>query len=233
VTYRYLITNTGNVTLTDVHPQDISFSGTGTPSPITCPTVIPTTRSNARSQRQPGFILDPGQSETCTDTYKVTRADVNAGKVTNTASTTGSPPRGPAVTSPRSSITVIIPASPALVIKKSASPGSFDAVGDLIFYSYLVSNTGNVTLTGIKVNDQLPGLLPIHCPSATLSPGQDVNCTAIYVTTKADLQAGFVSNTATVTGDPPTGSPVLSGPSTVVTTGPSPVHRGTPVPVTG
>ena len=37
VTYSYLITNTGNVTLTDVHPQDTSFSGTGTPSPITCP----------------------------------------------------------------------------------------------------------------------------------------------------------------------------------------------------
>jgi uncharacterized repeat protein (TIGR01451 family) len=344
VTYSYLITNSGNVTLTDVHPQDTAFSGTGTPSPITCPVVIPTTRLTARSPRQPGFILAPGQHETCTDTYRLTQADVNAGKVTNTAiavgtppsgppvtslpssatvtipghpavviiktasprslsragdtvryhylvtntgnvtltdlkvndllpglsaiacpsatldagkdmtctasyrltqadvnagkvintaTTTGTPPSGPAVTSAPSSVTVIIPASPALALRKTASPGSFDAAGTTIHYSYLVTNTGNVTLTDLKVNDLLPGLSAIACPSATLNPGKDMTCTSTYVTTAADLQAGFVSNTATVTGDPPTGSPVVSGPSTVVIAAPAPVHRGTPVPVTG
>jgi hypothetical protein len=84
VTFSYLVTNTGNVTLTDVHPTDTSFSGTGTPSPITCPVTT----------------LAPGQHETCTDTYKLTQADVNARKVTNTATATGTPPSGPPVTSP-------------------------------------------------------------------------------------------------------------------------------------
>jgi uncharacterized repeat protein (TIGR01451 family) len=67
VTYSYLITNTGDVTLTDVHPQDIAFSGTGIPSAITCPTVIPTIRSSTptirsstQSPRQPSFVLDRG-----------------------------------------------------------------------------------------------------------------------------------------------------------------------------
>ncbi len=217
VTFRYLITNTGNVTLTDVHPKDTSFSGTGTPSRITCPATT----------------LDPGHHETCTDTYRLTQADADAGKVINTATATGAPPSGPPVTSSPSSATVTIPAHPAIVIKKSASPGTFDAAGTTIHYSYLVTNTGNVTLTGVKVNDLLPGLSSIGCPSATLNPGKDMTCTATYMTTEADVQAGTVANTATVTGDPPSGSPVISAPSTVVIAAPASIHRGTPVPVTG
>ena len=343
VTYSYLITNTGNVTLTDVRPQDTAFSGTGTPSAITCAAVPPPTRLNGQPPPQSSLVLDPGQSGTCSDTYKLTRADAGAGKVTNTATATGTPPTGPAVTSAPSSATVTIPGepaiaivktaspmslgkagdtvhyryrvtntgtvtltgikvndllprlsaiacptatldpaadmtctasysltqadvdagkvtntatatgdppagaevtsapssvtvtiagSPALVIKKSASPGSFDAAGTTIRYSYLVTNTGNVTLTGIKVNDPLSGLSAIACPSATLNPGQDMTCTASYVTTAADVRAGSVANTATVTGDPPTGSPVVSGPSTVVIAAQAPIHGGTPVPVT-
>ena len=122
---------------------------------------------------------------------------------------------------------------PALAIKKSASPGSFDAVGTTIHYSFLVTNTGNVTLTGVKINDLLPGLSAVACPSATLNPGNAITCTASYVTTAADLRARSVSNTATVTGDPPTGAPVVSGPSTVLIAATAPVHPGTPVPVTG
>ena len=345
VTYSYLITNTGNVTLTDVHPQDTAFSGTGTPSPITCPAALTTSgRPNARPASPPSTVLDPGQSETCTGTYeltqadadagkvtntatatgtppsgrpvtsapssarvtipahpviairktespkslsragdtvryhflvantgnvtlhgikvndllrglsalacpsatlnpgtdmtctasyRLTQADVNAGKVTNAATDTGIPPSGPAVTSAPSSVTVTIAASPALVIKKSASQGTFDAAGTRIHYNYLVTNTGNVTLTGIKVNDLLSGLSAIACPSAALNPGKDMTCTATYVTTQANVQAGSVANTATVTGDPPSGSPVLSGPSTVVIAVPAPIHPGTPVPVAG
>jgi uncharacterized repeat protein (TIGR01451 family) len=340
LTYSYLITNTGNVTLTDVHPQDTAFSGTGTPTPITCP--VPSVEQKATAP--PGLTLDPGQSETCTDTYTLTQADadagkvtntatatgtppngrpvtsapssatvtitshpvivilktasprslsragdtvryhylvtntgnvtltgvkindllpglsavacpsptlspaasmtctasyrltqanVNAGKVTNTATTTGTPPTGPSVTSDPSSVTVVIPADPALAIKKSASPGSFDAVGTTIHYSFLVTNIGNVTLTDLTVNDVLPGLSAVACPSATLNPGNAITCTASYVTTAADLRARSVSNTATVTGDPPTGAPVVSGPSTVLIAATAPVHPGTPVPVTG
>jgi len=329
VRFSYLVTNTGNVTLTDVHPTDTSFSGTGTPSPITCPvtslapgqhetcadtykltqadvtagkvtntatatgtppggppvtsppssatvTVVParpalvisksaspkslgragdtvhysylvTNTGNVTltgikvNDKLPGLsaiacpsaTLNAGKEMTCTASYRLTQADVNAGKVTNTATTTGIGPSGRPVTSPPSSVTVVIPAHPALVIKKSASPGSFDAAGTTIHYSYLVTNTGNVTLTHLKVNDVLAGLSAIACPSGTLNPGRDMTCTATYVTTAADVQAGSIANTATVTGDPPSGSPVVSGPSTVVIAAPAPVHPGTPVPVTG
>jgi uncharacterized repeat protein (TIGR01451 family) len=328
VTFSYLVTNTGNVTLTDVHPKDTSFSGTGTPSPLTCPTTVldvgqhetctdryKLTQADANAGKVtntataagtppsgprvtsapssakvtipadpaivihktasakslsragdtvryrylvtntgnvtlrdikindllpglsavacPSATLNPAKDMTCTASYQLTQANANAGKVTNTATTSGTPPSGARVTSPPSSVTVTIPADPGLSILKSASPGTFDQAGTTIHYSYLVTNTGNVTLTGIKVNDLLAALSAVSCPSATLSPGKDMTCTATYVTTAADVHAGSVANTATVTGDPPSGSPVVSGPSTVVIAAPAPVHSGTPVPVTG
>jgi uncharacterized repeat protein (TIGR01451 family) len=216
VTYSYLITNTGNVTLTDVHPQDTAFSGTGTPSAITCPPP-PTPRSgvNARPAAPPSSVLAPGQSETCTGTYTLTQADADAGKVTNTATATGTPPTGPPVTSAPSSATVTIPDHPVIVILKTASPRSLSGAGDTVRYRYLVTNTGNVTLTGLKVNDLLPGLSAIACPSAALSPGRDMTCTASYRLTQANVNAGKVVNTATTAGTPPSGPRVISPPSSV------------------
>ena len=35
-----------------------------------------------------------------------------------------------------------------LSLVKSASPSSYDSVGDVVAYSYLVTNTGNVRLAG-------------------------------------------------------------------------------------
>jgi hypothetical protein len=93
VTYSYLVTNTGNVTLTSVAPAEKKFSGSGTPSAITCPT----------------STLKPGQSMTCRGTYRLTKADADAGRVTNTAVARGTPPAGRPVTSSPSRATVIIP----------------------------------------------------------------------------------------------------------------------------
>jgi uncharacterized repeat protein (TIGR01451 family) len=215
VTYSYLITNTGNVTLTDVHPRDTAFSGTGTASAITCTAVVPTTRSKRPLQPQSSMVLDPGQSGTCADTYKLTQADADAGKVTNTATATGTPPTGPAVISAPSSATVTIPGHPVIVVIKTASPTSLSRAGDTVRYRYLVTNTGNVTLTGIKVNDLLRGLSAIDCPSAALDPGRAMTCTARYRLTQANVNAGKVINTATTTGTPPKGPAVTSDPSSV------------------
>lgn len=218
VTYSYLVANSGNVTLNNVAPADTAFSGTGTPSSITCPSTA----------------LDPGQDMTCTSTYTLTQADVNAGKVINTATATGTPAEMPPVTSAPSSATVTIPARPAITIGKTASPGTFDGAGATIRYSYLVANTGNVTLAGVTVIDGHPGLSAVSCPSAALGPGEHMTCTASYVTTEADVRAGLITNTATAAGDPPSGAQVVSAPSTArVASLPSGMPTGTPVPVTG
>ncbi|MFJ7275708.1 hypothetical protein ACIQVZ_14745, partial [Kitasatospora sp. NPDC098663] len=139
VDYSFLVTNTGNVTLTDVTVNETAFSGTGTPPVITCP---------------PGAAsLAPGASVTCTAPYTVTQADINAGSITNTATATGTPPTGPPVTSPPSNATVTATPAPALTIMKTASPTTVTAAGQVVDYSFLVTNTGNVTLTNVTVNE--------------------------------------------------------------------------------
>ena len=73
-------------------------------------------------------------------------------------------------------------------------PATYDAVGDVIDYSYLVTNTGNVTLAGpVTVTDDKA---TVTCPAGGLAPGASMTCTASYTITQADLDAGSVTNIA-------------------------------------
>ncbi len=77
-------------------------------------------------------------------------------------------------------------------------------VGETIAYSYLVTNTGNVTLASLAVND--PSLGAVTCPapaSPGLAPGASETCTAdqTHTVTQADVDAGQVTDTATATRD--------------------------------
>ena len=153
--------------------------------------------------------LAPGASTTCTATYTTTQADVDRGSVTNTGTATGTPPTGPAV-SHQSTVTVPATTHPAITLKKSANITGFSAVGTPVTYSYLVTNTGNVTLTSVHVTDPMPGLSAITCPATTLAPGASTTCTATYTTTQADLDRGSIANTATASGTPPTGPAVTA-----------------------
>ncbi|WP_282846791.1 DUF7507 domain-containing protein [Microbacterium oxydans] len=206
INYSFVATNTGNVTLTDVTITETAFSGTGTPPVVTCP-------AGAAS-------LVPGANVTCTASYVVTQADMDAGGVTNTATTTGTPPTGTPPVSPPSTTEVPVAPAPAMTVVKSADLQELTAAGQTINYSFLVSNTGNVTLTDVSVTETAfsgTGTAPVvTCPAgaASLAPGADVTCTASYVVTQADIDAGGVTNTATTTGTPPTGTPPVSPPST-------------------
>ena len=100
---------------------------------------------------------------------------------------------------------------PALTLTKTSDATEPVAVGDAITYSFEVDNTGNVTLTAVTVTDPLPNLSAIDCgdgtPSiASLAPADEpVTCTATYTVTQADIDAGAITNTASVTGTPPGG----------------------------
>src|SRR5205085_427753 len=91
--------------------------------------------------------------------------------------------------------TVTAVQSPALSLGKSATPGTYDHVGAVISYSYLVKNTGNVTLAGpVTVSDDKTS---VTCPAGGLAPNASMTCSAAYSITQANLDQGSVTNHAT------------------------------------
>ena len=106
--------------------------------------------------------------------------------------------------------------APALTLVKSATQSSYSAAGQSIDYDYLVTNTGEVTLSGVGIIDTHAGLSGLSCPEATLAPGAAETCSATYVVTPADVGAGSITNTATAQGTPPgAATPLSSAPSSV------------------
>ena len=199
VTYSFLVTNTGNTSISGVGINELAFSGTGTMGTLTCPETT----------------LAPGASTTCTAAYEVTQADVDAGTVTNNAQATGTSATGAAVTSNESPATITASQTSSLSLVKSVtSPPS--TVGATATYSFVVTNTGNTTLTGIGISETAFSgsgtLSTIACPADPLLPTKSLTCTATYAVTAADITAGGVTNTAQATGVSPTKAPVTSKP---------------------
>jgi hypothetical protein len=76
-------------------------------------------------------------------------------------------------------------------------------VGETIAYSYLVTNTGNVTLKTVSVDDPTLGSVTCPAPAAPgLAPGGSETCTGDtpHTVTQADVDAGKVVDTATSSG---------------------------------
>ena len=173
IAYSYLVTNTGNVTITDLAVTDDNVD-----DPPVCAVTT----------------LAPTETTTCTAVHTVTQADLDAGTVTNNATADGTPAGG-TLTPATDSATATATQTPALTLDKSASPLTYAAVGDSIAYSYLVTNTGNVTLSGpFTVSDDKA---TVTCPAGALDPGDSITCTATYTITAADITAGSVTNHAT------------------------------------
>ncbi|MBA2953230.1 hypothetical protein GON03_02825 [Nocardioides sp. MAH-18] len=205
VGYLFTVTNTGNVAVNSVAIAEDSFNGTG--GAISVATCDRTT-------------LVPGQRALCRATYAATQADVDRGTpLVNTAHATGTVPGGGPVVSPPDNATVPVHQSPELsLVKEARSQGT--RAGDAVDYRFTVTNTGNTTVSGLVIaEDQFSGtgaVGPITCAQTTLAPGASTTCTARYALTRADVGAGFVSNTAHAGGADPQGTAVVSGPATAV-----------------
>ncbi|WP_265518214.1 DUF7507 domain-containing protein [Nitratireductor luteus] len=194
ISYSFLVTNTGNVTLTDVTVND----------PLVTIDQGPQT-------------LAPGASFTFTATYTPTQADIDAGSVENTATATGTTPDGDTPESPPDTVTVPPDQTPGITIEKTGTLNDLNGdglldLGETISYSFLVTNTGNVTLTDVMVDDPL---VTVDQGPQTLAQGGTFTFTATYTPTQADIDAGSVTNTATGTGTPPSGPEITSPPDTV------------------
>jgi hypothetical protein len=146
--------------------------------------------------------LDVGESITCTASYTITQADLNAGSVTNIASASAG-----GITSPTDTETVTAILGSALTIVKTANPKTYSAVGNIISYSFLVTNTGNTSLIGPVVvaddkatNEICPNVTTVGNLDGYLDPGESITCTASYTIARSDMTSGSVTNAAYATG---------------------------------
>jgi len=207
VSYSFVVSNTGNVQLTNIAPVE-TFSG-ATPLIINC---------------LAGTTLAVRASETCTASYLVTPADVATGRVTNTAHFTATSPSGASVSSNASTANVTrpVPASSGISLVKSASPASVSSVGTVITYSFLVSNSTATPVGGILVADSAfsgqGAMSSITCPTQTIAAGSNVKCASTYTVTQADLDAGVINNTAAATGVTTSNKKITSNSSTALVT---------------
>ncbi|MFO1430472.1 MAG: SdrD B-like domain-containing protein [Candidatus Competibacteraceae bacterium] len=104
--------------------------------------------------------------------------------------------------------------APGLSLDKTATPHTYAAAGQVISYSYKLTNTGNVSLSACTVSDNK---VTVTCPSTTLAPGAFITCTASYTIQAGDLTNGSVTNTAGGTCQGPSGNVTSNTDSETVT----------------
>ncbi|TPG39212.1 gliding motility-associated C-terminal domain-containing protein [Flavobacterium pectinovorum] len=99
----------------------------------------------------------------------------------------------------------------------------FAQPGELIRYSFSVTNTGTIDLNNVTITD--PKATITGAPIATLAVGQVnvVSFTGTYVLTQADINLGYVKNQALVTAQPLGGTAIhdLSDSNDPTLTGPN------------
>ncbi len=196
VNWRYRVTNTGGLTLSDVRVTDDQGVA------VSCPRTT----------------LTPGQRIICTAS-----GIAEPGQYANvgTVNAIGSDNRAVIDTDPSHYLGVVD--VPSIVIQKSTNgqdadgaPGPSLRVGSRVTWTYLVTNNGNADLTGVTVTDDQG--VDVFCQGTTppegggpapngqpfdLAVGESDTCTAV-----GTAAAGQYANLGTATGSPPSGPDV-------------------------
>ncbi len=136
---------------------------------------------------------------TCTGNHTVTQAEMDApsGTLVNTVTVKSSAPDA------TDSHEIPVAKDPKLTVDKTSTTTSITAAGQVVPYSFLVTNTGNVTVTGITISD--PKVPTITCDATSLAPGVSTTCTGSHTVTQAEMDApsGTLVNTVTVKSSAP------------------------------
>ncbi|MCU1411025.1 MAG: hypothetical protein JWR04_1732 [Rhodoglobus sp.] len=201
IEYTFTSQNTGNVTLHDVEITD-ALAGLSALT-YTWPDMA-----------APG-ILEPGETVTATATYTLSQSDLDRGSVANSA-TVSALDTLDAPLDAADGVVTGIPAAPAVAFDKvGALLGGVarPAAGDVVEFGFELQNTGNVTVSGLAITDALAGVSviaydPWPAAAGTLAPGQSVTGTATYTLSQADVDAGAIINTASLTGVPARGTAI-------------------------
>jgi len=197
VYYNFTVINTGNVPLSSLSINDSLVNTSGITPPWPEPLEVLTSASR---------IAGPVTAETLAGTYP------------NTATANGTYDNETYESGP-SSAEYIVAGAPAYTIDKIVTDvagkgptGNVTKAGDVITYQINVTNTGNVDLTNITVNDtlipdaNLTGPTGDNAPTGVLDRGETWTYKGTYTATQADINSngggdGLINNTATVDSD--------------------------------
>jgi uncharacterized repeat protein (TIGR01451 family) len=199
ITYAFSVENTGNVTLTNVSVSDPQVTVSGSPIASLAPGVTNTVAYTA--------------------TKTLTQTDIDNGVFINTATVTATPPSGPNVTDTDDD-TQNFTQIPAIALAKASNLdlglNGISNPGDIITYTYVVHNTGNVTLSTVAISEQSSsftgtGILPVPVFSSSslgsaegiIQVGESATYTAPYSITQTDINDGLIYNQAMAEGQSP------------------------------
>ena len=181
--YDIEIRNTGNVSLNNVVPVDTLPDGT------------PATLTGPQTDTGVAGVLDVGEAWQYTSTYTVSQADIDDGQPRdNTVVVTSDETGDEQFTAVA---TTTISATPAFTVEKTVDLTQISAPATLT-YDIVVRNTGNVTLTGINVDDTGPDGTTAQVTGPTgdiglagaLDVGEVWTFNTSYVVSQAEINAG-------------------------------------------
>ena len=181
ITYRIIIRNTGNISLTGCIATEIyPGTGLGTLSPVI-------------ESISPNRILDVGETWTHTATYTVTQTDIDRGlDLVNTISIFANEYPGPT----EDTVTTPVAGTPALTVDKvRTGSAQITAPGQVITYRISVRNTGTISITNVNPTEIYPGdgIGTLSGPAESISSNGILNInetwtyTATYTVTQDDL----------------------------------------------
>ncbi|MGI6374893.1 MAG: DUF7507 domain-containing protein [Anaerolineae bacterium] len=191
--YTITVTNEGNVALADVLVSDSRFTPSG-----------PTGDTDGDE------LLDVDETWVYTGSYNVVESDICA-PILNTAEVEAKDPCGNTVDDTSSEVSVDVTYALDIEIEKTTTT-AIGEPGDEITYTITVTNTGDVALAGIIVEDDLTGLY-WEVPTLPANGGNASKDTT-YTVTEGDL-CGDIVNTATATVDDPCGGEGITVSDTV------------------
>ena len=183
INYTVTVDNTGNMTLTSVTVSDSLVTLT------LASAATPTTTANSTSTR-PGPTPAAIRSRSPTSTTAAWSIRCWQ-KPIRRPPTRRRPLREPA------SASVDVVQNPDLTITKTADVSSVDAAGDVINYTVIVDNVGNMTLTGVTVTDTLTTLTLASGDTdndGKLDLGETWTYTGSYTVQQSDIDNGGVVN---------------------------------------
>jgi hypothetical protein len=189
ITFTYIVRNAGDVSLEG--PVTVRDDKIARSTPVSC--------LGVQAVGNKDGALDPGEFLACTATYTIQPKDIKNCSVTNTAIASAG-----GINSEPESVTIYCEQD--LLLTKTADRQKYQDPGEVINYTYVVTNGGSRPLKGpVTVADSvLDRQVAVSCQEVrsignqdeNFDPDESLTCTARYTITQLDKDNCSVTNTA-------------------------------------